>query len=141
MAYLDLNGKVATAQAFTTGVLSASSVDLGAVPASPSRDVGTGEELVLLVQVTVLAVGATTLSVVQSDNADLSASDTLITRPMTAAQLPANTLAQVPIPEGSVSKRYLGMLYTGTSMTCNAWILPDKMVPQYRHYPKGYVIS
>ena len=137
--YLDANTKVASAQAFATGNLSASSIDLG--NSTPKREVGTGESLVLLAQVTVAAAGATSISVVQSDNADLSSGDVLITRPLTTAQLVANTLWQVPIPEGSVTKRYLGCNFVGTSVTMNAWIIPDEMVPQVTIYAKGYVIS
>jgi hypothetical protein len=131
-----------------TGAVSANTIDLG--NPTVKRDVGTGEPLVLVVATETALVGAggsLTAEVLQSDNADLSSPDVIASSgPILAAALPIGSVVQVAIPEGRITKRYLGAKLTlaGTTptLTVNAFIQPSSMASQAapRHYAKGYTV-
>src|SRR5687767_11704243 len=135
------------AQAVTADAVSTNTIDLGA--SSPSREIGTGEPMVVLVTVDVAADFTTTdetyaFEVIQSAAANLSSATVLARRVLTAAQLAAGAIFAIPIPSGTPSARYLGMNYdvggTTPTMTVTASVVPQKFVDQVKPYARNYVI-
>lgn len=145
--------QLSDAQAVTSAdAYSTNTIDLGST--TPVREIGSGEPMALLVNVTVAAAGDGTpasftdtfdFMVVQSDNANLSSHDVVIQRRVPGAQLTAGALVIVPIPPGRPTKRYLGARYelgTDDTITVDAWIAPLSFVQALaKAYPKGYVID
>lgn len=103
----------------TTAVLSTDSIDLGS-----GRDIGKGAPVYAHVQVTNQPAGSgytLQCELVQSDNADLSSCDALLSSGAiaVAAIKPGYRFRFGSIPPGLVTKRYLGFRYTqgGTPST------------------------
>lgn len=132
------------AQVVTTGATtSTKSFD------TKGADIGTGEDtyLTVLVDTTVTSLGLATVAFayVQSDNADLSAPDTLYT---TAAIAKATLVAgykpvQIKIPANT--KRYVGVIYTVavadlTAGKFDAFLSKDIQSAKTRTFPAGYTI-
>lgn len=135
------------AQAVTADAVSTNTIDLGA--SSPSREIGTGEPLVVLITVDVAADITTgdetyAFEVIQSANANLSSPTVVNRRVLTAAQLAAGAIFAMPIPPGTPSARYLGMNYdvggTTPTMTVTAQVVPQSFVDQIKPYAKNYVV-
>jgi hypothetical protein len=140
--------QLASAQAFSATGFSTNTVDLG----NPSvlRNIGDGKPLVVLIAVTT-AADATDgnetyqFDFVQSSNANLSSPDVLESRVVARGSLTLGTQVIVPIPQGSVTKRYIGMQLTlgGTtpSISVTMDIMPADMIERFTAYAKGYTIS
>jgi hypothetical protein len=148
---LDKLLRLAEAQAIsgTTATVSTNTIDLG--NSTVKRDIGVGEALVLLIHIAV-ALGGTTptalFEFIQSANADLSSPDVLATSGTIsgAANAPAGAQFELPIPQGRITKRYIGVRVTlgGTSptITYSAELQPASMAsrPLPTNYAKGYAI-
>jgi hypothetical protein len=133
------------AQVLTATDDSTNVIDLGNT--TPVRDISAGEPMALAVNVDAAADAVTgdetyEIAVVQSDNADLSSPDVLTSRVILAAQLGIGTVHQLPIPPGSITKRYLGATYTlgGTTpgLTLTAYIGPMNLIESRRNYAASY---
>lgn len=135
------------AQAITADAVSTNTIDLGA--SSPSREIGTGEPMVVLITVDVagdITTGDETYAfeVIQSAAAALTSPTVLNRRVLTAAQLALGAIFAMPIPPGSPTQRYLGMNYdvggTTPTLTVTASVVPQKFVDQIKPYAKNYVV-
>jgi hypothetical protein len=145
---LDKLLQLSDGQALTATTVSTNTLDLGA--AAVKRDVGAGEPLSLVVNVEVGAGGTTptaNVEAIQSANADLSAPDVLASSGVqAAAALFVGRQIEVRIPEGAITKQYLGARYTmgGSSptLTVSAQVQPTSMVsqPKPKDYAKGFGI-
>ncbi len=144
--YVDNELKVSDAQALTATAVSSNTVD----NADALNDISVGEPLVLAVNVSVAADFTTgdetyELQIIQSASANLGTPDVLASRVLTAAQLAANSLHYIPLPPGSVSKRYLGARYvlggTSPSVTLSAFFQPQSMIQKEKVYPDNITIS
>jgi len=146
--FVDALMLLADAQAFTATAYSTNTIDLGAA----TREIGVGEALELVVTVDVAGDRTTgdetyEVQIVQSANANLSSHDVLVSRAIPVADLAAGKVIRVPLPAGSVTKRYIGarLVLAGTTptITVTAFIQPAAMaslaVPQ--SYAKGYTVS
>lgn len=120
------------AAALTATAVSTNTVDLGAA----GLEKGTGEQMVLAVQVDVSADTASgnetyQFEIIQSANADLSSPDVLAYRAIDKASLVAGTIWYLPVPDGSITKRYIGARATlgGTtpSVTVTGFFQPKDM--------------
>jgi len=146
--YLDTLLEFSDSQAVTVTANSTNIVDL--YSGSPQgqknalRDVGTGDDLYLMVQVDTTFVGGTSItpSLQSATSADLLTSPvTHITLPTyTTAQLTAGiTLASVRLPKDSY-KRYLGVVWTAvgtyTAGALSAFVTTDQQ--SYRSYANNY---
>lgn len=140
--YVDALLLLSDAQALTATGNSTNVIDLGNT--TPRRDISAGEPMALAVGVDVAAVGTGTYSfaVIQSDNADLSDPDVLASREVAAGQLSVGSVHQLPIPPGSITKRYLGATYTlgGTSpgLTATAYVGPMNLIESRRNYAASF---
>lgn len=138
---------VSDAQAITADAVSTNTIDLGA--SSPSREIGTGEPMVMLVTVDVAADFTTgdetyAFELIQSANANLSSATILNRRVLTAAQLAAGAIFAIDVPGGTPSARYLGMNYdvggTTPTLTVTAALVPKNFVDWIKPYAKNYVV-
>lgn len=123
-----------------TPILSTNTIDLGTTGVSPilgqlpSRDVGQGEPVDLLIQVVTAAVGGTSVQaqVVQADNAALSSNLEVLAESgaVPTASLVPGYQFRVPFVPIGVTKRYLGVRYvtvgTFTAGAVTAGIVADR---------------
>ena len=142
---LDALEKLSAAQAFTVDAVSTNTKDMGA--SSPSREVGTGEPLCIVIFVDVAATGGGVyeFQAIQSAAENLGSPDILaIIRPAEAAMVAGATFV-LPIPAGSVTKRYLGLNFNNvsgtTGVTVTAYIQPVNMVQMTKNYAKNYPLT
>lgn len=145
------------AAALTVGTaVSTNAYDLGALPAAissaRSRDPSDGEAICVCLSVGVSAVtsGGETyeFDIVCADDSALSVNLTILAKyTFTNAQAASILVAGakqaggaiiLPIPPGSVTRRYLGaqaVLTVGTAaITVTAWITSQRMVQQFKDY-------
>lgn len=138
------NSQAVTADAYTTNT-----IDLGNV--TPKRSVGTGEPLVMVVNVEVAADFTTgdetyAFEFVQSANADLSSHTALVTRTIAASLLTAGSIHPIPVPAEAITARYIGGRFdvggTSPTITCSVYLQPASMAAQKpATYASGYTIS
>lgn len=141
--YVDALLEMSDAQAVTATAISTNVIDLGPVTDNVLRDIGTGEDVYLMVVVdtTFTAAGAATLtaSLLSDSTANLATSPTthFSTAAIPVASLVAGfVIAAIKLPAGSY-EQYLGMNYavaTGpmTAGKANAFLTKDAQL--YRAY-------
>jgi hypothetical protein len=146
--YVDSQNLISDAQAVSADAVSTNTIDLGNV--TPKNEIGSGEPMCFAVQVDVAADVANgdetyVFEVIQSANANLSSPDILMQREIARASLTAGSIHFLPIPPGSVTKRYLGMNYnvggTTPSVTVTTFLIPMSQIDTFKAYAKGYTIS
>jgi hypothetical protein len=144
--YIDALGLLSDAQAVTADAVSTNTYDSGAA----GNDISAGAGLVIAIQVDVAADSTTgdetyKFDVIQSAAANLGSADVLASRVIAAADLTAGSIHYLPIPQGSKTKRYLGLNYdvggTTPTITCTAFIQPANMLQQSKVYADGITIS
>lgn len=150
--YLDKQAEFSDAQAVTASAISTNVVDLFAGTASGAvnntlRDIGTGEDVYLVVSVDVAATaaGAATVTVtLESDStADLATSATVhaSSKAFALAEMTAGArLMAIKLPAGSY-ERYLGVRFTVatgplTAGAFSAFLTTDAQA--YRAYARNY---
>jgi Flp pilus assembly protein CpaB len=159
MAILDQQTVLWDNVALTTSAYSTNSYDSGVPGATPVsatpdlRDISVGEPLAMVVFVTVAAlhVGTETyeFDITQSASSTASSSpDTLVQVAFTTTQagtlLKAGAVIVVPLPEGSVTKRYISGHYVSANsagISVTAAILPMRDVTIARYYATAIVIQ
>lgn len=136
------------AQALSATGFSTNTIDLGNV--TPKRDIFVGEGLEVVVTVDVAADAASgdetyTFQFVQSANANLSSPDVLAQVAIARATLVAGYSFTLPVPEGLLTKQYIGLQYTlgGTtpSITVTADIRPMNSLQNEEYFASGYKID
>ena len=146
MSIMDAQTLLWDSAALTASAVSTNTYDTGAA----GNDISIGEPLALELTVDVAADHTTgnetyEFRVIQSANADLSSADVLCSRVISYADLTAGKRQVIPIPPGSITKRYLGadcvLAGTTPTITVTASIKPMSMIENQKHYPKGYTIS
>lgn len=148
--FLDALLLLSDAQALSATGFSTNTIDLGNV--TPKRDIAVGEPMCVVITVDVAADATSgdetyTFQFVQSANANLSSPDVLAQTAIARATLVAGYSVILPIPEGVITKQYVGMQYTlaGTtpSITVTAALQPQSMasLAKPQTYAKAYTIS
>ncbi len=141
---LDAQLEFSDAQAVTATAVSTNVVDLGPVADNPLRDIGTGEEMYLVVSTqdaaTDVGSDATlTVTLESSTTADLATTPTVhfTTGALAFATFSPSgaSLIAVKLPRGDY-KRYLGVRYTVasgplTAGTFNAFLTKDAQLHRY----------
>lgn len=140
---LDALLEMSDAQAVTATAISTNVIDLGPVTDNVLRDIGTGEEvyLVLSIPTTFTAGGAATLTaaLVSDSTVNLATSPTTHVTVLNAAAvatLTAGSLYAVKLPAGNY-ERYLGIQYTVATGPMTAGAIDaflSKDVQMYRAY-------
>lgn len=151
--YIDKQAEFSDSQAVTATAISTNVMDLisNSSGKNPLRDIGTGQDVYLVVTTTVAATDVSsdatlTVSLESDSTVDLATSATLhfTTGALAfAAFSPAGTtLAAVKLPMGSY-ERYLGVRYTVaagplTAGNFDAFLTTD--VDSFRAYARNYVV-
>lgn len=144
--FIDALCLLSDAQAVSADAASTNTYDLGA----STNNISIGEPLVAVFQIDVAADGTTTdetyeFQVIESASANLGTPTILVQRSIGYASLTAGSVHYLPIPQGSIAKRYLGVYYnvggTTPSVTVTAFIQPASMLQKDNNYPDGITIS
>lgn len=108
-----------------------------------AQDLSIGRRMALLVSPTVDAgAGSThTLEAIQADNAALTSNvESLASISVAAADLIVGEQFEIPIPQGVMTKKYLGFRNTSTggttTVTLDVYLVPQDEIPQYKSFPK-----
>ncbi len=148
--FIDAQTLLWDAAALTIDAVSTNTYDTGAA----GNDISIGQPLALVIQVDVAADSTTgdetyKFQVIQSAAAALSSADILVEVPFTNALaqtlLTAGKIIVVPIPPGSITKRYIGANFDGggttPTITVTAWITPQSMIQRDKYYADAITIS
>lgn len=141
MSMYDIENQLSVAQAFT-GAATVSTHSYKKQTAA--QDISIGRRMALLVVPTVAAgAGSThTLDAIQADNAALTSNvEVLATISRTAAQLTKGSRHEIPIPQGVMTKQYLGFRNTATggttTVTLDVYLVPqDEIYEDFKAFPK-----
>ena len=145
---LDILGELDSAHALTATAYSTNTIDLNNV--TPKRDLGAGEPLEVVVTVDVAADHDDSdetyvLDFIQSANANLSSEDILVSMTVAYSDLTAGAKIHIPIPQGRITKRYIGMKYvlggTTPTVTLTAHVIPRSFAEQNQAYAKNFTVS
>ncbi len=137
----DVENQLSVAQAFTgAATVSANSY----AKQTAAQDLSIGRRLALLVLPTVAqGAGSTmTVEVIQATDAGLTAGiDSLASVSVLAANMGLGDQLEVPIPQGVMTKRYLGarVTLTGgtTTITADIYLVPqDEIAEKFKPFPK-----
>jgi len=136
---LDKLNEVCSAQAFTATAVSEDSIDT----LSADADMTIGRRIAGYFVPTVAAGAGSThvLAVIQADDAALTTNvEVLGSVSVLAAALTVGSRHEIPVTQGLKTRRYIGIRDTisggATTVTANAWILPQDEIPKYKSFPK-----
>lgn len=147
--YVDAQTLVSDAQAFTGAAVSTNAYDLGNI--SVQREIATGEAMGFGIAVDVAASATTVLvEIIQATDAALTAGIIVLAqRTFLSADLPAGTLAFMPLPQRPTLAgplRFLGLRVTpaggAATVTLTAWLTSHALFStQPRHYADAITIT
>ena len=84
-------------------------------------------------------------SIIQSANANLSSGDLLVSETFLGSALTLGKIVHIPLPNGSVTKRYLGLDYDGSgttpTVTVSAWFTMSQAVERLVRFALGFTVS
>lgn len=135
----DIENQLSVAQAFT-GAATVSTHSYKKQTAA--QDISIGRRMALLCMPTVDAGAGSThvLEVIQSASADLSSPDVLGSVSVLAADFIKGKPVELPIPQGTMSKQYIGFRHTATggatTVTLDVYLMPQDEIPKYKSFPK-----
>lgn len=136
----DIENQLSVAQAFT-GAATVSTHSYK--KQSAAQDLSIGRRMALLVMPTVSAgAGSThTLEVIQATDAALTAGvEVLSAVTVLAADLIVGKEIEVPIPQGTMDKQYIGFRNTATggttTVTLDVYLVPQDEIAQYKSFTK-----
>lgn len=136
----DIENQLSVAQAFT-GAATVSTHSYK--KQSAAQDLSIGRRMALLVMPTVNAgAGSThTLEAIQADDAALTSNvQVLASVSILAASLIKGQEVEVPIPQGVMTKQYLGFRNTATggatTVTLDVYLVPQDEIPEFKTFPK-----
>lgn len=136
----DKENQLSAAQAFTgSATVSTNSYK----KQTAAQDLSIGRRMALLAMPTVDAgAGSThTLEAIQADDAALTSNvEVLNTVTVLAAALVKGAPVEIPIPQGVMTKQYLGFRHTAvtgtTTVTLDVYLVPQDEIPKYKSFPK-----
>lgn len=136
----DIENQLSVVQAFT----GAATVSTNSYrKQSAEQDISIGRRMALLVMATVAAgAGSThTLEVIQADDAALTANvEVLGTITVLAAALIPGEEFELPIPQGTMSRQFIGFRHTAvtgvTTVTLDVYLVPQDEIAKYKSFPK-----
>lgn len=141
----DIQNQLSSKQALAgvTATVSTDVYDTGKVGGSDISIGGKTGISVLVVPTTVtVATGGIKIEFIQSASDTMSSPDVLATRDIAAADLKVDSRLELPIPQGSISKRFVAIRYTGGNAALAAnvsgYIVPTAEIPVWTPFPKVY---
>lgn len=138
--FYDIQNQLSVAQAFT-GAAAVSTNSYKKQTAA--QDISIGRRMALLVLPTVDAGAGSTheLEVIQADDAALTSNVEVLNKvTVLAANLTTADRVEVPIPQGVMTKQYLGFRNTATggttTVTLDVYLVPQDEIAKYKSFPK-----
>lgn len=137
----DIENQLSVDQAFT----GASTVSTHSYEKqSAAQDLSIGRRMALLAQVKVAAgAGSThTFEVIQADDAALTSNVESLgsVSGVAAADLELGDEVEIPIPQGTMDKQYIGFRHTATggttTVTLDVYLMPQDEIQKYKTFPK-----
>lgn len=136
----DIENQLSVAQAFTgAAAVSTNSYQ----KQSAAQDISIGRRMALLVLPTVAqGAGSTmTVEVIQADDAALTSNvEALSSVDVVAANMTLGDQLEVPIPQGVMTKQFLGARVTlasgTTTITADIYLVPQDEIAQYKSFVK-----
>lgn len=136
----DVENQLSVAQAFT----GAATVSTNSYKKqSAAQDLSIGRRMALMCMVTTAAgAGSThTMEAIMATDAALTTSITVLaTLSIAAATLTAGYVFELPIPQGVMTKQYLGFRNTSTggttTVSLDVYFVPQDEIPYYKTFPK-----
>lgn len=135
----DKENQLSVAQAFLGTAVSTNSYQ----KQTAAQDLSIGERMALLVMPVVAAGAGSThvLEVIQATDAALTAGiDVLGSVTVLAAALVPGASIEVPIPQGVMTKQFLGFRDTisggTTTATLDVYLVAQEDIPKYKSFPK-----
>lgn len=136
----DKENQLSVAQAFTGG---ATVTTNSYAKQTAAQDLSIGRRMALLFIVTTAAgAGSThTFDAIQADDAALTSNvQVLASVSVLAAALTKGAYVEVPIPQGVMTKMYLGGRNTSTggttTVSTDCYLVPQDEIPKYKSFPK-----
>lgn len=136
----DKQNQLSVAQAFTgAATVSTNSYQ----KQSAAQDLSIGRRMALLVIPTVAAGAGSThvMDCIQADDAALTTNvEVIATITVLAAALILGAHFEIPIPQGVMTRTYLGFQNTSTggttTVTLDVYLVPQDEIPKYKSFPK-----
>lgn len=136
----DIENQLSVAQAFTgAATVSTNSYQ----KQTASQDLSIGRRMALLVMATVAAGAGSThvLDVIQADDAALTTNvEVLGTISVLAAALIPGAQFEIPIPQGVMTRQFLGFRNTSTggttTVTLDVYLVPQDEIAKYKSFTK-----
>jgi len=135
----DIENQLCRAQAFTATAVSAFSFE----KQSAAQDISIGRRMALTVLPTVDAGAGSShvLACIQADDEALSVNVEVLSQiTVAAAALTVGTEHEIPIPQGVMTRKYLGFRDTissgTTTVTLDVYLVPQDEIPKYKSFPK-----
>ena len=136
----DIQNQLCVAQAFTGG---AEVSDNSYKKQSAAQDISIGRRLAILILPTVNAGAGSShvLEVIQADDAALTSNvESLGSLTVAAANLTTDDQIELPIPQGTMTRQYIGLRNTitggTTTVTLDAYLMPQDEIAKYKSFPK-----
>lgn len=138
----DIEDQVCVEQAFT-GAATVSQHSIDTQVAASDFTIGRRSSFLLFPTVNQGAGSTLTAEVIQADDAALTTNvEALGSVSALAANMTKGRFLEVPIPQGTKSRRYVGLRITltggTTTITLDAYLMPMDEVAQYKSFPKAY---
>lgn len=136
----DKQNQLSAAQAFT-GAATVSTNSY--VKQTAAQDISIGRRMALmLLPTTAAGAGSThTMEVIQADDDALTSNvEVLSTVSILAAALILGSVHELPIPQGVMTKKYLGFRNTSTggttTVSLDVYLVPQDEIPKYKSFTK-----
>lgn len=143
----DIENQLCEGQAFTgAATVSEDSYE----KQTAAQDLSIGRRMALVVLPTVAAGdedSVQTLQCIQADNAALTSNvEVLSSVVKNAPDLVPGVKIEIPIPQGSMSKKYIGFRHSATggvtnTLTADVYLVPQDENDQYKSFPKVNDVS
>lgn len=137
----DLENQLSVAQAFT-GAATVSTHSYAKQSAAQDLSIGRRMALAVFPVVDAGAGSTHTLEAIQADDAALTSNvQSLASVSVLAANLKKGQCIEIPIPQGVMTKQYLGFRNTATggttTVTLDVYLMPQDEIVKYKSFPKA----
>lgn len=137
--FLDAENQLSVAQAFTgSATVSANAYE----KQTAEQDLSIGRRMAIAVFFSAAGAGTThTLDAIQADVAALTTNkEVLNSVSIATADISLGEPVEVPFPQGSMTRKYLGFQHTATggttTATIDAYLVPQDEINKYKSFPK-----
>jgi hypothetical protein len=137
--FFDIENQLSVDQAFT-GAATVSTHSYAKQTAA--QDLSIGRRMALACYFAAAGAGTThTLEAIQADDAALTSNvEVLNTVTIATSAVKIGEAVEVPIPQGAMTRKYIGFRHTATggttTATISAYLVPQDEIPKYKSFPK-----